>query len=121
MRKIFLMMLCAPLLAGCYEVSSGERVGTVVKLSKRGYFCKTWEGQMLLGGLRKQTNLSSDGKSTTTSMVANTWDFTISDEKVLPAIQAALDSGDPIRLQYRQELVTFCRSDSDDYFVTGIK
>ena len=75
---------------------------------------------MYLGGMKKQTNTSSDGKSFVTSMVANTWDFTVEDEKFLPTIAKALESGEPIRVTYRQEAVTFCRSDSDgSYFITG--
>lgn len=80
---------------------------------------------MLQGGMKKQANtsLSVDGKSTvtTTSIVPNTWDFTVEDESQLPAIQRAMDTGEAVTIKYRQELVTFCRSDSDgDYFVTGV-
>lgn len=118
--KALILLVTALMLTGCFDYSDGDRIGTVIKLSRKGLVCKTWEGQMYLGGLKKQTNSSSDGQSTTTSMVANTWDFTVEDETLLPAIRKAMETGVPITLRYRQELVTLCRSDSDgDYFVTA--
>lgn len=110
----FVIAVCVGL-AGCLDYSDGDRIGTVVKLSKKGFFCKTWEGQMYLGGLKKHTN--SDGN---TSMVANTWDFTVEDASYVPALQKALETGTPIKVRYNQEFATFCRSDSENYFITGV-
>ncbi len=118
MKKLIIMLPI--LLTGCFDYSDGDRVGTIQKLSKKGMFCKTWEGEMLLGGLKKQTNFSSDGKSTTTSMVANTFQFTVEDESLLPAVKAAMEAGQPVTISYKQEMFTFCRSD-ENYFVVGVK
>lgn len=117
--KRFLALSIALLLSGCFEYSDGERVGTITKFSKKGWFCKTWEGEMYLGGLKKKT--TSNGESTTTSMVANTWDFTVEDERLVPAIQKAMAAGDPVTLHYKEEMVSFCRSDGGNYFVTAVK
>lgn len=119
-KSILLLMLALPL-AGCYEVSDGEMTGQITWFTKRGIFCKTWEGQVILGGMRKQTSMSSDGKFSVTSSVANTSYFTVEDLSLVPKIQAAFESGVPVRLHYKKELVTFCRSDGDDTFVTSIK
>jgi hypothetical protein len=35
-------------LVGGWSYSSGERAGWVQKLSKKGWICKTWEGEMAL-------------------------------------------------------------------------
>ncbi len=118
MKKIILLLPF--LLTACFDYSDGDRVGVIQKLSKKGIFCKTWEGEMLLGGLKKQVNVSSDGKSTTTSMVANTFHFTVEDESLLPAVKAAMESGQPVTISYREELISFCRSD-ESYFVTAVK
>lgn len=109
------------LLSACFNISEGDRAGTIVKLSHRGYFCKTWEGQMVLGGMVKHTNVSSDGKSSTTSMVANTFEFTVEDVSLIPKLELALKTGEQITLHYKQELTTICRSDSDDYFITSVE
>ena len=34
-----------------YTYSSGERAGLLQKLSKRGWMCKTWEGELRLAAL----------------------------------------------------------------------
>ncbi len=120
MKKIIIL---APLLllAGCFDYSDGDRAGTITKLSRKGIICKTWEGQIFMGGLKNQTQTSSNGKSSVDTMVANTWDFTVEDVSLVPKIQAAMDSGQRITLHYREEWLTFCRSDSDNYFVDAIK
>lgn len=119
MKKLALLLPI--LLAGCLDYSDGDRVGTIQKISKKGFFCKTWEGEMLMGGLKKQTNVSSDGKSITTSMVANTFQFTVEDESLLPKIKQAMQLGRTVEISYKQEIISFCRSDSDSYFITAIK
>ena len=123
MKRILVLAL-ALTLAGCFELSDGQRTGTVVKLSKRGWFCKTWEGQMYLGGLKKQTTVgsTSNGDTTTsTSMVANTFEFTVENPKLIPILQAKMQAAEPVTVTYREEAVSFCRSDSDSYFVTDVK
>lgn len=118
MKKLLLILPI--LLTGCFDYSDGERSGTVIKLSRKGVFCKTWEGEMYLGGLKKKTSSDSDG-NTSVSMVANTWQFTIEDESLIPAIQKAMDSGERVTIKYQQELITFCRSDSEgSYFAKSI-
>lgn len=76
--------------------SEGERVGTLFKFSRKGLFWKTWEGEVLLGGLR--------GSSGST---ANTWEFSVrrqDAEQLVPALKAAADSGNRVRLYYSQAL-----------------
>jgi hypothetical protein len=121
LKKIttFIALAMAIPLAGCFDYSDGQRVGTIIKFSKKGVFCKTWEGEMLLGGLKRQSSTDSAG-NTNTSMVANVWRFTVEDERLVEPVQAALESGRPVTMGYRQELATFCRSESGDYFATSI-
>lgn len=48
-----LALLTFPILCwdGCYEnYSTGERSGDIYKFSKKGFFWKSWEGEMYLGG-----------------------------------------------------------------------
>ena len=120
MNKILLLGII-PLLAGCFEYSDGERRGTITKLSKKGFFCKTWEGEMYMGGMKKQSHLSDDGKSLSTSMVANTFEFTVEDEKLIPSLKAKMESGDVVIVHYKEEVFSFCRSDSKNYFVDFMK
>lgn len=123
MNKIIAAAIFASIVGGCFDYSDGERVGTVVKFSRKGVFCKTWEGEMVLGGMRTKTSTHSSGDQTytTKSLVANVWSFTVEDESLVPQFKAALESQEPIQVRYTQELVTLCRSDSEgNYFATEI-
>ncbi len=51
---VLLLFLPAALIAGYtwvalhYAYSSGERAGYVQKISKKGWLCKTWEGELAM-------------------------------------------------------------------------
>ena len=59
MRKILVIIVSVLMLAIMgtfvitfyYNFSVGNRVGKVMKFSKKGYVIKTWEGQLFLGGI----------------------------------------------------------------------
>jgi hypothetical protein len=84
MRKIVAIVFLPLVLSGCFDYSDGSRVGVVTKLSRKGLICKTWEGQMNLGGMKTVTVTSSDGKSSMDQTVPNTFDFTVEDLSLLP-------------------------------------
>lgn len=72
---------------GCGEdYSDGERVGPIVKFSKKGLLIKSREGQMNLGGM------TSDGQG---HMVANTWEFTVRNPAMVGAVEKAMNTGKP--------------------------
>lgn len=50
MYKTIGIILMMSVIIGCWELSTGERYGEIVKLSNKGVFFKTWEGEMILGG-----------------------------------------------------------------------
>lgn len=105
-------------LGGCWQnYSNGSRVGVPFKLSRKGAFCKTWEGTANLGGMR----MESDGK--TNSLVPNVWTFTIKDEDAArfnPIIENAIEKGKTLRFEYSQELIPICHSE-DGYYVMDVK
>lgn len=79
--------------SGCvHDYSEGDRHGTIVKVSRKGMFTKSWEGQMNLGG----TMRSGD------TVVPSTWEFSILDETLVPRAQAAAASGERVTVHYRQ-------------------
>lgn len=86
--------------------SSGERVGYVQKFSLKGYFCKTWEGELIL--------VSMPGTQ------AEKFTFTVKDQAVAQKINHAL--GSRIRLVYEEHkgIPLSCFGDSA-YFVTNIQ
>lgn len=59
LKRILVLLLALPFLIGAawvgitlsYSYSSGERAGYLQKISKRGWLCKTWEGEMQLSAI----------------------------------------------------------------------
>lgn len=85
--------------------ADGERAGYVQKFSRRGYVCKTWEGQIAL--------------ITMPGTVADKFDFTVRDAAVAAKINANI--GERLALHYEQHkwLPSSCFGDTE-YFVTGV-
>lgn len=92
---------------GNFSISDGKRVGVVTKFSHKGIFCKTWEGDLLLGG-----------QGTVTS---SHWEFSVDDKNVAEEINGAMDKQELVELLYHQQLFVFPWKGDTKYFVTGVK
>jgi hypothetical protein len=88
-----------------WSYSSGERAGYVQKLSKKGWVCKTWEGEMAL--------VSMPGT------VSEKFTFSVNDDAV--AEQINQNVGRRVTLHYEQHvgLPTSCFGDTQ-YFVVSV-
>jgi hypothetical protein len=107
---------CFALCGGCaglsaVKYSDGERVGTVTKFSNRGLLWKTWEGELLMGGVVRD----SDGHA-----AANVWQFSVTDPAVVRELQEAQDAGEPVRLQYTQNMTSMPWSGDTSYRVIRV-
>lgn len=89
-----------------YSYSSGERVGYLNKFSRKGWLCKTYEGEVAMVNLPGQ--------------LAGTFDFTVRDDSIAALINKA--QGQRVAVSYTQHkgLPTSCFGETD-YFVKGIK
>lgn len=96
-------------IGGCGTYSEGDRTGTVSKFSKRGLVWDSWEGEMVLGGVRAGENGAA---------VANVWKFHVPN-RLAPQFTKAVESGQRVTLHYRQWVVSPIDQDSD-YDVTRI-
>jgi len=92
-------------LAVRWSYSTGERAGWVQKLSKKGWICKTWEGE--------QAMVAAPG------MVAEKFYFTVHDDAVAEQINQLM--GKRVALHYEEKvgLPTSCFGDTR-YFVTHV-
>lgn len=104
---LFGVFFLLPALGGSISYSEGTRAGQLVKLSKRGMICKTWEGEIVLGGVK-------DG-------VVNTFAFSVTDESMLPKLQEAIDKQTPITVTYDETWSHWYCTRDTDYLVTGVK
>lgn len=89
-----------------WSYSEGERAGYVQKVSKKGWLCKTWEGELAL--------------ITMPGTVAEKFLFSVRDEAVAQHINQSL--GKRVSLAYEEHvgLPTSCFAETS-YFVTGVK
>ena len=89
-----------------WSFASGERAGYVQKLSKKGWICKTWEGEMVL--------VSMPGT------VAEKFPFTVRNEAIARQINDSI--GAKVALTYEQHIgiPTSCFGETG-YFVTAVK
>ena len=91
---------------------TGEKIGQIVKLSKQGLLCKTWEGQIIRGGM--------SGGSGAFGTVP--FDFTIESDEMAQKATEYMQNQTEVLINYRMELVyALCRSDSSGHFVTSIE
>ena len=93
-------------LALTWSFSEGEGVGYIQKVSKSGWVCKTWEGEISL--------ISLPGT------MQEKFSFTVRDEAVALKVRDAI--GKRVDLTYGQHrgLPTSCFGDTD-YFVNDVK
>lgn len=103
-------LIAAPILyfwlALSWSYSEGERAGWVQKFSKKGWICKTWEGELAL--------VSMPGAA------PEIFEFTVHDQAVAARVTAAM--GQRVALHYEQKkgLPGSCFGDTR-YFVTEVK
>jgi hypothetical protein len=89
-----LVLLAVPLLlftlyvgiALTWSYSDGERAGILQKFSRKGWVCKTHEGELAM--------------SIVPGVTPTIWEFSVRDERVLPSLNAAL--GKRVVLHYTE-------------------
>ena len=89
-----------------WSYSDGERAGTLQKFSRKGWLCKTWEGELALyvvGGVAPQI-----------------WYFTVRDESIVRNMSNAV--GQKVQVHYSEHrgVPTDCFGDTP-YWVDQIK
>lgn len=93
-----------------WTYSEGTRTGYLIKISKKGYIFKTYEGQLNLGGF--QTDNS-------TGLVGNTWNFSIETVELYNKMQSF--EGEKVTLFYKEINKAMPWQGETNYFVYDIK
>ena len=111
-KKLILPLLVVAVLVAAYffamlnwSYSTGERAGWVQKLSRKGWLCKTWEGELAMVAMP--------------GTMSEKFAFTIRDETVAAQVTKAM--GKRVSLHYEQKvgLPTSCFGETR-YYVTGL-
>jgi hypothetical protein len=88
-----------------YSYSSGERAGYVQKISKKGWICKTWEGELAMANLP--------------GTMPQIFAFTVRNDSIAKLIEQ--NAGKQVSLTYDQHrgVPTTCFGETE-YFVMGV-
>lgn len=89
-----------------YSYSSGERVGYVQKLSRKGWLCKTWEGELQLSNIPGSAPIL--------------FQFTVRSDSLARVIERL--AGKRVAIHYEQHVgvPTTCFGETE-YFVTSVR
>ncbi len=110
-------------LANGYEYSNGMRTGMINKVSRKGLFWKTYEGQM--AGQMALEGIVSGGQS----MGANVWDFSIDDQArngedidgLTKVLQENLEAGNKVKVKYREVLWGWPWRGSTEHYIQSVE
>lgn len=88
-----------------YTYSTGERAGYIQKISKKGWLCKTWEGEIAMANLP--------------GTMPQIFSFTVRNDSIAHVIEQ--NAGKQLSLTYEQHrgVPTTCFGETE-YFVTGV-
>lgn len=102
MKKLVLVYLCI-LLSSCKLVSEGSKVGVIVKCAEEGFFIKTYECEIIRGGM-----------SAASGTIGKAFDFTVENKSLIPLFDKALNEQKEVRVYYHKEWVTIWRTETSD-------
>jgi hypothetical protein len=94
------------------DPGNGKKIGRIVRLSQQGLFFKTWEGELIRGGL-------NDGSGS----IGQSFYFTIEQNHLLPTALKAFEEQKEVVMDYHCEFISsITRSENcNPYFVDSIK
>lgn len=121
MKKFVVTVLVLLLIAGIGlgaffyfgSYSEGTRAGTVVKVSKRGTFFKTYEGQL---------NMESFGAVSSSKQLNEIFEFSIpkDNDSIFKLLQEVALSGERVNVRYHEKYISVPWRGDTKYFVDGI-
>ena len=89
----------------------GTKIGQIVKLTKTGLFSKTYEAEIIRGGMTGGSG----------AFGVTPFDFTIESEEQAKTVQDYMDHQTEVIITYRSEgLYSLCRTDSAGHFLKTI-
>jgi hypothetical protein len=89
-----------------YSYSAGDRAGYVQKFSKKGWICKTWEGELAM------VNIPGAAQER--------WTFSVRDDSVAQLITKSMGQRVSLTYEEKRGIPTSCFGETD-YFITGVK
>ncbi|HYC32825.1 MAG TPA: hypothetical protein VEB59_11095 [Gemmatimonadales bacterium] len=88
-----------------FSYSEGERAGILQKFSRKGWFCKTYEGELAM--------------SIVPGVTPTIWEFSVRDERILPRLSAAIGKRVVLHYDEHRGIPTTCFGHTP-YFVDSV-
>ncbi len=89
-----------------WSYSDGERAGYMQKFSRKGWLCKTWEGELAM--------------TTVPGVAPVLWNFTVRDDAVAAQLNALLGKRVVLHYEEHRGIPTNCYGDTN-HFVTRVQ
>jgi hypothetical protein len=89
-----------------YSYSHGERAGYVQKFSRKGWICKTWEGQLAMVNIP--------------GAMQEKWDFSVRSDSIAALISRSMGQRVSLTYDQHQGVPTSCFGETQ-YFVDGVR
>lgn len=116
-RKLFLYLIIGLVVGGGvymlyanYTYSSGTRTGYLIKISKKGYVFKTYEGQLNLGGFQSDADAG---------VIGNIWEFSLTDDELYKKMGTM--EGKKVTLHYKEINQSMPWQGDTNYFIVDIE
>lgn len=107
MKKIIITAILGALtFSGCGVYSEGEKIGQITSIQESGIFCKTTEVTIVRGGFNNGNGVNGQISH-----------FTVENNpELVKVLTSAMNNNQEIKVSFRQEFISLCRSDSDNIF-----
>ncbi len=93
-----------------WTYSDGTRAGDLIKISKKGYILKTYEGQLKLGGI----DLTNQDEG-----LSDTWSFSVKDKAMYDKLEKL--QGQEVVLRYKQINYAMPWQGDTEYYIYEIE
>lgn len=109
MKRALAALSILTVLSGCVY-SEGDRSGVVSKFSRKGMLCKSWEGELFMGGGAVVGN-----------NISYVFNFSVTDPAIVTQVQDALTTEKRVILHYEEyKMGAICSRDTD-YVIKSVR
>jgi hypothetical protein len=110
---ICLSMLLAVSVASAECYSEGIRIGELQKFSQKGMVNKSWEGELVMEGIKLKANTNG-------LKGGNVWAFSVLDPQVAKSIDEVAMTGGMVALKYCQSMIKGFTTDTPYLIVKAV-
>jgi len=122
-KRILILLIISTIAIFCFaywgSYSEGSRSGMVIKISKKGFIFKTYEGQLNEG----RVNLQALDANKSPTLSSDYFEFSVESDRedIIKILEETSLSGERVSLKYVEHLMVFPWRGETKYFVIDVK